>query len=203
MASFQTHFRLNRRNENNTSLAKVLKTNSHNIQPPVAKSVCPVSWLPYLGWLHGGGSLRSISFLLCKLLHPRQHHVGNELPVLSLVLPHQGHGRARHLVSAERERRVVTSPSCASGKVCLVYWNTTEQATFVLLRIDTDLCDIIFAVFAVDGFNRTDIQAPKDLWAGVDPQLVPEHNNKHMSQNHGLNITYSHFTCNWGNFNQN
>lgn len=53
--------------------------------------------LAYLGGLHGGGLLWGISFPLCQLVHFCQHHVGDELPVLGLVIPHQGHGGAHHL----------------------------------------------------------------------------------------------------------
>lgn len=35
------------------------------------------------------------------------------------------------------------------------------------------LGDVVSAVFATDGFDGTDIQSSKDLWAGIDPLLVP------------------------------
>ena len=65
------------------------------LKPPVS-NLC-VCLLPYLGWLNGSGSLGSISFVFCCLVHLYQHHVSNELPVLGLVFPYQGHCRPHHL----------------------------------------------------------------------------------------------------------
>lgn len=52
---------------------------------------------PYLGRLHGSGLLWSIGLLLRQLVHFCQHHVGDELPVFSLVLTDQRHGGAHGL----------------------------------------------------------------------------------------------------------
>lgn len=73
--------------------------------------------LLYLGWLYGGGSLGSISFPLCCLVHFCQHHVSDELPVLGLVLPYQGHGGAHHLRHKEdgvAEKEKMSTPLCSA-----------------------------------------------------------------------------------------
>ena len=72
------------------------------LKPPVS-NIC-VCLLPYLGWLNGSGSLGSISFIFCCLVHLYQHHVSNELPVLGLVFPYQRHGRPHHLCHREDSR---------------------------------------------------------------------------------------------------
>lgn len=39
--------------------------------------------------------------------------------------------------------------------------------------LDSYLSDVVSAIFPMDSFNCTNIQTPENLWAGVNPHLVP------------------------------
>lgn len=44
------------------------------------------------------------------------------------------------------------------------------------------LKDVVFPIFAMDGLDGADIQATKELRAGIHPQFVPEENSRSGGQ---------------------